>query len=234
MAKKFLYFSGQLPVPSESSEKQSSGPLSVLEVSDPKLCILAHLMSPLEPIDPLLESPLSHPLLKQRSVAAELVSEVQQSNSAVGGMLLANMEKNGKNLQHELKKFQFKVQEYKDSFAIPAEFPFIAYYVINTTVTDPSNFYSGVRSSSLCKFEPKNLRYTAAHTLDLYSEVASICRPPLVLTTNEIGALRKSQTPSTGYIISVYKVRIRSRHGDGLLNILEYHSRFPEIIFILL
>ncbi|XP_055705489.1 uncharacterized protein LOC129803154 isoform X3 [Phlebotomus papatasi] len=170
-----------LPVPSESSEKQSSGPLSVLEVSDPKLCILAHLMSPLEPIDPLLESPLSHPLLKQRSVAAELVSEVQQSNSAVGGMLLANMEKN-------------------------AEFPFIAYYVINTTVTDPSNFYSGVRSSSLCKFEPKNLRYTAAHTLDLYSEVASICRPPLVLTTNEIGALRKSQTPSTGYIISVYKV----------------------------
>uniref|UniRef100_A0A1B0CSD6 DUF7153 domain-containing protein n=2 Tax=Lutzomyia longipalpis TaxID=7200 RepID=A0A1B0CSD6_LUTLO len=170
-----------LPVPSESTEKQTSGPLSVLEVSDPKLCILAHLMSPLEPIDPLLESPLSYPLLKQRSVAAELVTEVQQSNSAIGGMLLANMEKN-------------------------AEFPFIAYYVINTTVTDPSNFYTGVRASSLCKFEPKNLRYTAAHTLDLYSEVASICRPPLVMTTNEVGALRKSQTPSTGYIISVYKV----------------------------
>ncbi|XP_059608732.1 uncharacterized protein LOC132256381 isoform X1 [Phlebotomus argentipes] len=170
-----------LPAPSEANEKQSTGPLSVLEVSDPKLCILAHLMSPLEPIDPLLESPLSHPLLKQRAVAAELVSEVQQSNSAVGGMLLANMEKN-------------------------AEFPFIAYYVINTTQTDPSNFYSGVRTSSLCKFEPKNLRYTAAHTLDLYSEVASICRPPLVMTSNEAGALRKAQTPSTGYIISVYKV----------------------------
>lgn len=52
-------------------------------------------MSPLEPIDPMLESPLSHPLLKQRAVAAELVSEVQQANTAVGGMLLANMEKNG-------------------------------------------------------------------------------------------------------------------------------------------
>lgn len=49
-------------------------------------------------------------------------------------------------------------------------------------------------------------RYTAAHTLDLYSEVASICRPPLILSQNETGHLRKSQTPSTGYIISVYKV----------------------------
>jgi len=51
-------------------------------------------MSPLEAIDPVMESPLSHPLLKQRSIAAELVTEVQQANTAVGGMLLANMEKN--------------------------------------------------------------------------------------------------------------------------------------------
>lgn len=49
-------------------------------------------MSPLEPLDPLLESPTAHPLMKQRAVAAELVSEIQQANSAVGGMLLANME----------------------------------------------------------------------------------------------------------------------------------------------
>jgi hypothetical protein len=45
-------------------------------VSDPKVCILAHLMSPLEPLDPLLESPLSHPLIKQRTVASELLNEV--------------------------------------------------------------------------------------------------------------------------------------------------------------
>lgn len=50
-------------------------------------------MSPLEAIDPVMESPLAHPLLKQRSIAAELVTEVQQANTAVGGMLLANMEK---------------------------------------------------------------------------------------------------------------------------------------------
>lgn len=49
-------------------------------------------------------------------------------------------------------------------------------------------------------------RYSAAHTLDLYSEVAAICRPPLVLTQPEPGSFKKNQTPSTGYIISVFKV----------------------------
>ena len=91
-------------------------------------------MSPLEPLDPLLESPTAHPLMTQRAVATELVLEIQKANSAVGGMLLANMERNG------------------------VEFPFIAYYVVNTTQTDPSNFYTGVRNSSMVKFEPKNLR----------------------------------------------------------------------------
>ncbi|XP_050090278.1 uncharacterized protein LOC126574249 isoform X3 [Anopheles aquasalis] len=171
----------QLPTP-ETADPSQVGPLSVLEVSDPKICILAHLMSPLEPIDPLLESPLAHPLMKQRAVASELLNEVQQGNNAVGGMLLANMERSS------------------------AEFPFIAYYVINTTQTDPAMFYTGVRGASLSKFEPKNTRYTAAHTLDLYSEVASICRPPLALAPNEIGSVKRGQTPSTGYIISVYKV----------------------------
>lgn len=67
-----------------------------------------------------------------------------------------------------------------------AEFPFIAYYTINTTMTDPSTFYSGVRGASLSKFEPKSTRYSVAHTLDLYSEVASICRPPLHVSSSEI------------------------------------------------
>uniref|UniRef100_A0A4Y0BLB2 DUF7153 domain-containing protein n=1 Tax=Anopheles funestus TaxID=62324 RepID=A0A4Y0BLB2_ANOFN len=178
---RFLPAGIPLPTP-ETADPSQVGPLSVLEVSDPKICILAHLMSPLEPIDPLLESPLAHPLMKQRAVASELLNEVQQGNNAVGGMLLANMERSS------------------------AEFPFIAYYVINTTQTDPAMFYTGVRGASLSKFEPKNTRYTAAHTLDLYSEVASICRPPLALAPNEIGSVKKGQTPSTGYIISVYKV----------------------------
>lgn len=94
-------------------------------MSDPKLCILAHLMSPLEPVDPILESPLSHPLLKQKAVASELLNEVkrfqfffccynyvylflflnvkvQQANTAVGGMLLANMERTGNCINNDL------------------------------------------------------------------------------------------------------------------------------------
>lgn len=52
-------------------------------------------MSPLEPIDPILESPLQQPLQRQRVIAQELLSEVAQTNSATSGMLLANMERNG-------------------------------------------------------------------------------------------------------------------------------------------
>lgn len=89
--------------------------------------------------------------------------------------------------------------------AISAEFPFIAYYTINTQQTDPSTFYSGVRGASLSKFEPKSLRYSVAHTLDLYKEVAAICRPPLQLMPHEQANI-KSKAPSTAYIISVYKV----------------------------
>lgn len=65
------------PDQKDSSMKVNTS-LSVLEVSDPKVCILAHLMSPLEPIDPILESPLSHPLIKQRAVASELLTEVNE------------------------------------------------------------------------------------------------------------------------------------------------------------
>lgn len=63
--------------PETKNPEYKPSTLSVLEVSDPKICILAHLMSPLEPIDPVLESPLSHPLIKHRTVASELLNEVK-------------------------------------------------------------------------------------------------------------------------------------------------------------
>ncbi|EDS34403.1 conserved hypothetical protein [Culex quinquefasciatus] len=103
---RFLPAGIPLPTP-ETTDASQQGPLSVLEVSDPKICILAHLMSPLEPIEPLLESPLSHPLSKQRAVASELLNEVQQGNNAVGGMLLANMERSS---VFELTTFGLRVQ----------------------------------------------------------------------------------------------------------------------------
>ncbi|XP_068634009.1 uncharacterized protein [Battus philenor] len=180
---RFLPDGVPLPVPPPTPEKgvttkTTQNSLSILEIADPKLCILAHLMSPLEPIEPILESPLAKPLIKQKMAAGELLSDIAQANTAVGGMLLANMEKN-------------------------SEFPFISYYVINTTQTDPLLFYNNLRGASLTKFDPKTIRYSAAHTLDLYSEVAMICRPPF----NDLaGGPKKSHTPTTGFIISVYKV----------------------------
>jgi hypothetical protein len=72
-----------------------SSPLSVLEVEDPKLCVLIHLMTQMEPIEPLLESPLALPLVKQKTAASDLLTEVGSSRTAVEGMLLANLEGNG-------------------------------------------------------------------------------------------------------------------------------------------
>lgn len=97
-----LYYGNSFQLPQTATTPESKDPLfkasslSVLEVTDPKICILVHLMSPLEPIDPILESPLSHPLMKQKTLATELLESIQQTNNAASGMLLANMERYGK------------------------------------------------------------------------------------------------------------------------------------------
>lgn len=166
------------PLTNGNQLEKKQANLHVMEVPDPKLCILCHLMSPMEPVDPVLESPLVQPLFKQRLTAGELFSEIGQTKTALTGMLLANMERN-------------------------SEFPFITYYVINSNQTNPVMFYNNIRTASLTKFDPRQTKYTAAHTLDLYTEVASICRPPI----HEVGtSLAKTHTPSTGYMVSVYKV----------------------------
>lgn len=89
-------------------EAKSEQGLSVLEVDDPKLVVLIHLMSPLEPIEPMLESPLAAPALKQSSAASDLLHEVASSNTTAEAMLLANIEKNGKHrFLIEYKNLQF-------------------------------------------------------------------------------------------------------------------------------
>lgn len=66
----------QIPITSEFRDVSKTNSMSVLEVSDPKVCIMAHLMTPLEPLDPALESPMAHPLMRQRTAASELLTEV--------------------------------------------------------------------------------------------------------------------------------------------------------------
>ncbi|KAL6435426.1 hypothetical protein ACFW04_005428 [Cataglyphis niger] len=119
-----------------ADKKRPDSPLSVLEVEYLKQCVLAHFMTPLEPLDPLTESPVSRPLVLQRDIATELVAELALSVSQ--SILLTNMEKN-----------------------------------------DPMDFYNEVQCAALRKFDPRDLRYAANHTSDLFNEVATIARPPL-------------------------------------------------------
>jgi hypothetical protein len=50
----------------------------------------------MEPIEPVLESPLVRPLAQQKTAASDLLTEVGSAKTAIEGMLLSNMEKNGK------------------------------------------------------------------------------------------------------------------------------------------
>lgn len=81
-----------------------------------------------------------------------------------------------------------------------ADFPFITYYLINKQNTDPLDFYNEVQCAALRKFDPRDLRYAASHTLDLFNEVATIARPPLEPPGG------RPPIPSTGYIVSIFKV----------------------------
>ncbi|KAJ1527523.1 hypothetical protein ONE63_007493 [Megalurothrips usitatus] len=172
-----------VPLPEPSQLSPGVNGVKVLQVGDPLLSVLLHLMTPLEPLEPLLESPLASPHKQQGAAAADLVQEMSKASppGAVRGMLLTNMEKN-------------------------SEFPYISYYVINSAQTDPKQCFRSLRSASLRKFDPRNIRYTASHTLDLFNEVATIARPPFDPGYPSSAGPRKPPSASTGYIVSFYKV----------------------------
>lgn len=50
----------------------------------------------MEPVEPLLHSPLSSPLVKQRQLANALLAEMACTKMATEGMLLSNLEKDCK------------------------------------------------------------------------------------------------------------------------------------------
>lgn len=149
--------------------------LNILEVEDPNLCVLIHLMGNFEPIDPIMESPMAIPSHKQRATACDLMNDISAGKCVKEGILLSTIEKN-------------------------TEFPFITYYLINNSQNNPVDVFHSVRATSLRKFDPAHIRYTADHTFDLFNEVAIIARPPLQPSS------RRPHSPSTGYIVTVYKV----------------------------
>jgi len=74
----FHFFSLELPL----TDKVLSF-LSVLEVDGLKLCVLLHLMTPMEPTELVLESPLAHPLAQQKTAASDLRTEVGSAKKAM-------------------------------------------------------------------------------------------------------------------------------------------------------
>lgn len=60
-------------------------------------------MTPLEPLDPVAESPTTRPLVLQRDTVAELIAEIAPSASQ--SILLTNMEKNGTIIEHSIPFF---------------------------------------------------------------------------------------------------------------------------------
>jgi hypothetical protein len=67
-------------------------PLNVLEVADPQLAVVVHLMTPLIPMSPPLDSPTSQPERIQRTLAFELIERAKLERQASHGLLLASME----------------------------------------------------------------------------------------------------------------------------------------------
>ena len=66
--------------------------MNILEVADPQLAVVVHLMTPLIPLNPPLESPLSQPERIQRSLALQLLHKASAERQATHGLLLASME----------------------------------------------------------------------------------------------------------------------------------------------
>ena len=71
--------------------------INILEVDDPKLGIIFHLMAPFTSLTPHLDSPLSTPLVLQRKLAEQELARAKELNAAEG-FLLKNLEKDCKTL----------------------------------------------------------------------------------------------------------------------------------------
>lgn len=138
-----------------SPSPSKTNALNMVEIDDPKTCLMFHMMTTLEPIDPVLESPLSDPMARQTAAACSLLTEIAATKVASEGMLLANLEKD-------------------------AVFPFITYYVLNkSSVSNPREVAVNVRNTTLKKFDPRAIKHTTDHTFDLFTEVANIVCPPM-------------------------------------------------------
>ncbi|XP_076311404.1 uncharacterized protein LOC143225589 isoform X1 [Tachypleus tridentatus] len=171
------FISRFMPFYHESSLSLPSQALSMMKITDPKICIIfdfgentsfgsQDLPSPTTALDP----PPKDWLMIQLSRQQKQLGWIQETLTASEGMLLMNVE------QH-------------------SQFPFITYLVLNTNHSDPRRLVSELENNYLPSTCQDQLHHIAG-----YEEVATIARPP-------IDMLPKAPTTSkTGYIISAFRV----------------------------
>lgn len=157
------------------NQAPASAPLiNIMEVEDPKLAITFHMIGPLTSLTPHLDSPLATPASTVKRLAHEELARAKDLN-ANEGYLLKNMEKD-------------------------SEYPYINYFVIQRPRDEVNEFYRVARSEVYDAFCPTKLGYKCEHSIDLYTESATIARPPVdPLSKRPVGDL-------TGYIVCVYRV----------------------------
>ncbi|CAL8109833.1 unnamed protein product [Orchesella dallaii] len=140
---------------SSSAAHSSAGtPLNVLEVADPQLAIVVHLMTPLISLSPPVESPQTQPERVQRSLAMQLLHKAAAERQASHGLLLASMETG-------------------------SDFPMMALYTVQKMRIDVNDFVENCRKNALDMFEPSNIGYCGDHFFHMCREVATIARPPI-------------------------------------------------------
>jgi hypothetical protein len=69
--------------------------INVLEVDDPKLAIVFHMIAPMESLTPHLDSPLAEPMELLRKTAKEEMDRAKDQGISEG-FVLKNLEPNGK------------------------------------------------------------------------------------------------------------------------------------------
>ncbi|XP_076030525.1 uncharacterized protein LOC143018872 isoform X2 [Oratosquilla oratoria] len=180
VSKMTRFFPAGHPIPTQ----EATGRLRLLETQEPDIHVVFHMMGPPTPVAPALMSPLNDPHAQMREAVVKAfragVGAVSGPSGSVQGMVLLNLERDG-----ELGA---------------VEFSFMIVWVVDGRMVDWKGTIQRLRQASLEALDPAKTGYHVAHYFDRFDEVATLARPPIEKLS------RKATTPSTGYIISVFKV----------------------------
>lgn len=174
------FFPAGHPIPTPSKQ----GRVRMLEAPEPNIQVVFHMMGPAVHVNPVIRSPLldSHNHQKECIIKAfkAAISGSGAGSGTLQGMVLLNLERGG-----ELGA---------------VEFPFMIIWVVDKQKGDTNVIINKVRQYSLDALDPSKTGFNCSHYFDTFEEVATLARPPLEKMA------RKATTPTTGYIITVFRV----------------------------